>query len=193
MPLISRTKNFRNFSRLVYNTVVQDASITERHYFVSIGIQTGPLIGAQKGPLCAAGSRPEVAELSSGAAGSGRRGPGSGACLEAPAFVAGLDDVAVMGEPVEERGRHLGVAEDRGPFAEVEVRRHDDRGAFVEAAYQVEQELAAGLGKGEIAEFIQDQEVEAAQQVGRAASTIGLEPMAPAWSTGRRGPRHRAC
>ena len=123
---------------------------------MSIGIQTGPLIGAQKGPLCAAGSRPEAAELSSGADGSGRRGPGSGACLEAPALVAGLDDVAVMGEPVEERGRHLGVAEDRGPFAEVEVRRHDDRGALVEAAYQVEQKLAAGLSKGEIAEFIQE-------------------------------------
>jgi hypothetical protein len=42
---------------------------------VSIGVQSGPLIGAQKGSLCAAGSRPEAAELSSGADGSGRRVP----------------------------------------------------------------------------------------------------------------------
>jgi hypothetical protein len=39
------------------------------------------------------------------------------AALEAPAIVAGLDDVAVVGEPVEERIGHLGVAEDGRPFA----------------------------------------------------------------------------
>jgi hypothetical protein len=35
--------------------------------------------------------------------------------LEAPAFVAGLDDVAVMREAVEQRGRHLGIAKDGWP------------------------------------------------------------------------------
>lgn len=38
-------------------------------------------------------------------------GFGLGAVFEAPALVAGFDDLAVMGEPIEERGRHLGVAE----------------------------------------------------------------------------------
>jgi hypothetical protein len=42
---------------------------------------------------------------------------GRKAAVEAPAIVAGLDDVAVVGEPVEERIGHLGVAEDGGPFA----------------------------------------------------------------------------
>ena len=32
---------------------------------------------------------------------------GSGPVLEAPALVAGLDDVTVMGQPVQERGCHL--------------------------------------------------------------------------------------
>ena len=36
---------------------------------------------------------------------------GSGAVLEAPALVAGLDDVAMVGQAVEQRGRHLGIAE----------------------------------------------------------------------------------
>ena len=36
---------------------------------------------------------------------------GSEAVLEAPALVAGLDDVAVVGEAVEQGGGHLGVAE----------------------------------------------------------------------------------
>ena len=35
----------------------------------------------------------------------------SGAVLEAPAFVAGLDDLAMVGEPIEHGGGHLGVAE----------------------------------------------------------------------------------
>ena len=53
------------------------------------------------------------------------------AAFEAPAVVAGLDDVAVVGQAVEQRGRHLGVAEHAGPLAEGEVRGDDDGGAFV--------------------------------------------------------------
>ena len=50
----------------------------------------------------------------------------SGAVLEAPALVSGLDDVAVMGEAIEERCRHLWVAKDGWPFAEGEVGGDDD-------------------------------------------------------------------
>jgi hypothetical protein len=74
-----------------------------------------------------------------------------GAALEAPAVVAGLDDVAVVGQPIEQRGRHLGVPEHAGPFAEGEVCGDDDRGALVAPADEVEQELAAGLGEWQIA------------------------------------------
>ena len=35
----------------------------------------------------------------------------SGAVFEAPAFVSSLNDIAVMGEPVEQCGGHFGVAE----------------------------------------------------------------------------------
>ena len=35
-----------------------------------------------------------------------------GSAFEAPAVVAGLDDIAVMGETIEQRGCHLGIAED---------------------------------------------------------------------------------
>jgi hypothetical protein len=40
--------------------------------------------------------------------------------LEAPGLVAGFDDLAVVGEAVEQGGRHFGIAEDGGPFAEGE-------------------------------------------------------------------------
>ncbi len=54
----------------------------------------------------------------------------------------------MMGEPVEQSGGHLGVAEDGGPFAEGEVGGDDDRGPLVEPADQVEEELAAAWAKG---------------------------------------------
>ena len=66
------------------------------------------------------------------------------AALEAPAVVSGFDDVAVVSEAIEQRGRHLGVGEDAWPFAEGEIGGDDDRGALVEPADQVEEELPAG-------------------------------------------------
>jgi hypothetical protein len=43
----------------------------------------------------------------------GKPGWHSAAVFETPALVAGFDDFAVMGQTVEERRRHLGVAEHR--------------------------------------------------------------------------------
>lgn len=43
-----------------------------------------------------------------------------------------------MGQAIEQSCRHLGVAEDRGPFAEAEVGGDDDTGALIELAQQVE-------------------------------------------------------
>ena len=72
------------------------------------------------------------------------------AAFEAPAVVAGLDDVAMVGQAVEKRGGHLGVAEHAGPFSEGEIDGDDGR-ALVELADEVEQELAAGLSERQIA------------------------------------------
>src|ERR1700745_1746101 len=105
----------------------------------------------------------------------------SGAVLEAPALVAGLDDVAMMGEAVEERRGHLRIAEHARPFAEGEIRGEKDRGALVEPADEVEEKLPAGLGERQIAELVEDHEVHPGQMVGDAALTsgarLGLEPV----------------
>ena len=50
-----------------------------------------------------------------------------------------------MGEAVEERGGHLGIAEDGSPFAEAEVGGDHDAGAFVQFAEQMEQQRACLL------------------------------------------------
>jgi len=101
--------------------------------------------------------------------------------FEAPGLVARFDDLAVMGEAVEERRGHLCVAEDGRPFTECEVGGDDDRCALVEAADEVEEQLPAGLREGQIAEFIEDDEVEAGHVIGEpsllAAAGLGLEPV----------------
>ena len=64
-----------------------------------------------------------------------------------------------MGESVEQRRRHLRIAEDSGPFAEAQIGRDDDAGALVELAQQMEQHRAAGSAEWQVAEFIEDDEV----------------------------------
>lgn len=66
----------------------------------------------------------------------------------------------MMGEPIEQRSGHLGIAEDGGPFAECQVGGDDDAGTFVEFRDQMEEQLPASLGEGQIAEFIERNELE---------------------------------
>jgi hypothetical protein len=46
---------------------------------------------------------------------------GLSAVLEAPAVVAGLDDVAVVCQAIEHGGRHFGVAEHLRPIGEGQI------------------------------------------------------------------------
>ena len=62
--------------------------------------------------------------------------------LKAIAVVAGLEDVAVMGESVQQCRGHLRIAEDIGPLREAQVSRDDDAGALIELAQQVKQQRA---------------------------------------------------
>src|SRR5450755_388918 len=83
----------------------------------------------------------------------------SGAVLEAPALVAGLDDVAMVGQSIEHGSGHLGVAEDLRPVGEGKVGGDQQRGVLVELADQMEQQLPAGLAEREISEFVDDNEI----------------------------------
>jgi len=78
-----------------------------------------------------------------------------------------------MSEAVEQRGGHLGVAEYARPFTEGEIGGDDDRGALVEAADQVEQQLAARLREGQITQFVEDDEVEAGEIIGKPTLSAG--------------------
>ena len=54
----------------------------------------------------------------------------SGAVFEAPAFVAGFDDVAMVGEAIEQLRRHFGVAKNARPFTGGEIGGDDHRHVF---------------------------------------------------------------
>ena len=79
----------------------------------------------------------------------------------------------MMGEPVEQRRRHLCVAEDAGPLGEGEVCCDDDRGALVKPADQVEEKLTAGLSERQIAQFVEHDKVETGEVIGEPALATG--------------------
>lgn len=69
----------------------------------------------------------------------------------------------MVGEAVEKRRRHLGVAEDGGPFAEAEIGGDDDAGALVELAEEMEQQGAARSTERQVAELVEDDEIDMAE------------------------------
>src|SRR5208337_1245462 len=97
----------------------------------------------------------------------------SASVFEPPAGVAGLDDVAMVGQAIEHGSGHLGVAEYLRPIGECQVGGDEQRGVLVEFADQVEQQLTAGLAERQIAEFVDDDEIVAQQRLGQAAAAAG--------------------
>ncbi len=82
------------------------------------------------------------------------------------AVVSSLEDVATVREAVEEGCRHLGIAEDGGPFAEAQVGGDDDAGALVEFVQQMEQQCATRGTERQVAQFIKDNQVEPSGALG---------------------------
>ena len=85
----------------------------------------------------------------------------------------------MVGEPVEERRGHLGVSEDAGPFGEGQVGGDQDRGALLQRADEVEEQLAASLGEGQVAKLVDNHEIDAAKLMAKATGApipkLGVE------------------
>lgn len=75
---------------------------------------------------------------------------GGGAGPETEAVVSRFEDVAVVGDPIQQGRRHLGVAEDTCPLAETEIGGDDDAYALVEFTEQVEQQRPARRAERQI-------------------------------------------
>lgn len=90
--------------------------------------------------------------------------------LDAPAVVAGLQDLGVVCDPIKQSGRHLAVAKDPGPFAEGQVGSDQQRRTLVGLGDQVEEELSAALGEGQVAQFAQGDQVLSRKRLRQSAS-----------------------
>ena len=75
---------------------------------------------------------------------------------------AGLDDVGLEGDPVDDRGAEPRVGEGAGPFGERGVRRDRDRGAFLAFGEDLEQQLGAAAVELQVAQFVEAEQVDPA-------------------------------
>ncbi len=79
---------------------------------------------------------------------------------ESPRLIAGLHDVAMMSNSIQQRGGHLRVGEDAAPFAEAQVRRDHYAGVLIELGEQVKQKRATDLAEWQVAQLIEDHQVD---------------------------------
>ncbi len=64
--------------------------------------------------------------------------------FEAERTVSGFQDIAVVGDAIQQGRGHLGIAKNRHPFGKGQIRGHDQRGLLVKLADQVEQQRPTG-------------------------------------------------
>src|SRR5439155_23733336 len=80
--------------------------------------------------------------------------------VEAVALAFGLDDPTAMGEAIEGSAGEPFGSEDFGPGFEGQVGGDDEAGAFVGGGDDVEEQFGADFGCGDVAEFVEDEQVE---------------------------------
>ena len=102
------------------------------------------------------------------------------AALEAVAVAVHLQDVDVVGEPVQQRSGEPFRAEDLGPLIEGQIGGDQDGAPLVALAEDLEEEFRSGGGQGDEAQFVDDQQVQAGQlalQVEQASFVPGLHQL----------------
>ena len=72
------------------------------------------------------------------------------------------DDVAMVDDPIDECGGAGGIGKNRGPFAEVEVGSEDDTLLLIPSIDNLEEQIGIAVVVGEIAKFVDAQQLEAA-------------------------------
>jgi len=74
-----------------------------------------------------------------------------------------------MGKSIQECRCQLGVTEHVGPFREAQVGGNDQAGLLVQLAQQVKQQSTTDLAERQVAELIEDQQIDVYQPVGQSA------------------------
>ena len=76
----------------------------------------------------------------------------------------------MVGQSVQKGGCHFGIGEHGWPFSEGKVGCQQNGCAFVEFADEMQDQAPAGVREWEIAEFVNDHEINAGQLLARPAS-----------------------
>ena len=82
--------------------------------------------------------------------------------------IAGFQNVAMMGQPVQKRSRQFCITEHISPFWKAQISRDDHAGSFVQFAEQMEQQRTASLAERQITQFIQNDEISMGKAVGQS-------------------------
>ena len=85
--------------------------------------------------------------------------------MEAVAFAFGLQDVAAVRQAVQRNAGEAFAPQDLGPVLEGEVGRHDQAVPLICRRDDIEQQFRSRLAGGNVAEFVEDQEVKLAQRL----------------------------
>src|SRR5690606_12208896 len=88
-----------------------------------------------------------------------RQKAGSALLPQAIAIAADREDLAVMEQAIEDRGRHHGIAEDAAPLADRAIAGDEHAAALVAARDELEEEVRGFGLEWEIAELVDDQKL----------------------------------
>ena len=80
---------------------------------------------------------------------------------EAVGLGAGLEDVRLVRDTIEQRLAQPGVGEHLGPFGEREIRRDHERGGLASLRDQLEQQLGTDVGERDVTKLVDAQQLEA--------------------------------
>jgi hypothetical protein len=76
--------------------------------------------------------------------------------------VPGFDDLALVGEPVDDGGAEPGVGEGLGPGTEWLIASHRNARPFFSLGENFEEQLSSATVEAEVAELVQDQQIDPA-------------------------------
>ena len=66
----------------------------------------------------------------------------------------------MVGEPVQQGRRHLGITKYAGPFGEHQVGRDQHAGVFVQLGQQVKQQGTTGLAEWQVPQLIENNQIQ---------------------------------
>ena len=102
------------------------------------------------------------------------RAPPPASITQAEAFPVGFEDVDTVGEAVEQSSGEPFGSKHLDPVLKGQIGGDDDAGAFVSAADDIEEQFGTGLGERDVAEFVEDEQIESFELLHEALQFVAV-------------------